>query len=33
MNRNVKIVLLVSILFGAAIGISEFVFPYFLRGG
>jgi len=30
-TRNVKAVLFVSILFGAATGIYEFVFPYYLR--
>jgi len=30
-NRNVKTVLLVSILFGAATGIYEFVLPYYLK--
>lgn len=31
MNRNVKTVLAVSILFGAATGIYEFVLPYYLK--
>lgn len=31
MNRNVKTVLFVSILFGAATGIYEFVLPYYLQ--
>ncbi len=31
MNRNVKTVLFVSILFGAATGIYEFIFPYYLQ--
>ncbi len=31
MTRNVKIVLLVSVLFGASTGIYEFVLPYYLQ--
>ncbi len=31
MNRNVKTVLFVSVLFGAATGIYEFVLPFYLR--
>ncbi len=31
MNRNVKTVLAVSLLFGAATGIYEFILPYYLR--
>ncbi len=31
MTRNVKIVLLVSVLFGASTGIYEFVLPYYLK--
>jgi len=30
-NRNVKVVLAVAVLFGAATGIYEFVLPYYLR--
>lgn len=31
MNRNVKTVLAVSVLFGATSGIYEFIFPYYLK--
>ena len=31
MNRNIKIVLAVSVFFGAATGIYEFVLPYYLK--
>ena len=31
MTRNVKTVLLVSVLFGASTGIYEFVLPYYLK--
>ena len=31
MNRNVKVILAVSVLFGASTGIYEFVLPYYLR--
>ena len=30
MNRNVKVLLAVSVLFGAAVGSYEFVLPYYL---